>query len=542
MGKIMLIVVLVLLVLAIAQIMRVYELSSKVRGSSEATVTRRDNNLNAVLMLVFMFAFFGFVIWQMIAFGNGDKGPAVSIHGQVTDWLINLNFGIIIPVFFICNALLFYFAFKYGYRKRGEERKALYYPHNNKLEMLWTVTPAIVLAIIIVLGLQTWNDITDLSGDFVVQEHSNLKLVEDENGNQRVVTEFEVAQAFTHADGAGAYLSKAGGDYKNVLVEKGGVWVLQQYDLSSDTLTINEKRRFATRNDALMAIYNDSTMNAFTELKEQKHIELYSKQFDWTTRYAGKDNKLGDANFKLIDYGLGSDMGVGDILLGDDTISSFVNPLGLISTETVMLHMARIDSTIEAISEKLEAEAKYTPDERVAELTENMERLKRKKMRIQSTIANNIMMFDSVASEINSSVYDDIVVKGDLHLVVGQPYQFQFKAQDVIHSAYFPHFRAQMNCVPGMATQFKFTPTMTTKDFQKHPQVVNKYKHINKLRRDAGKPPVEAGYLLLCNKICGLSHSKMWINVIVETQEEYDAWMAEQKTFKDQLREANLVD
>ena len=55
---------------------------------------------------------------------------------------------------------------------------------------------------------------------------------------------------------------------------------------------------------------------------------------------------------------------------------------------------------------------------------------------------------------------DDVIVT-ELHLPVGQPVLFKFRSQDVLHSAYFPFFRAQMNVVPGMITQFGFTPTIT---------------------------------------------------------------------------------
>ena len=51
-------------------------------------------------------------------------------------------------------------------------------------------------------------------------------------------------------------------------------------------------------------------------------------------------------------------------------------------------------------------------------------------------------------------------------LPVGQPVLFKMRSQDVLHSAYMPHFRAQMNCVPGMVTQFAFTPTVTTADMR----------------------------------------------------------------------------
>src|SRR5690606_32214194 len=116
------------------------------------------------------------------------------------------------------------------------------------------------------------------------------------------------------------------------------------------------------------------------------------------------------------------------------------------------------------------------------------------------------------------------------------------RSQDVLHSASMPHFRAQMNCVPGMITQFGFTPTITTKEMRENPDMVDKVQHINELRREKSKELVakgEAGleayefdYLLLCNKICGKSHYNMQMKIVVETPEEYAAWMKEQKTFK----------
>ena len=53
--------------------------------------------------------------------------------------------------------------------------------------------------------------------------------------------------------------------------------------------------------------------------------------------------------------------------------------------------------------------------------------------------------------------FDDVVVQ-ELHLPVGRPVLFKMRSQDVLHSAYMPHFRAQMNCVPGMITEFAFVP------------------------------------------------------------------------------------
>ena len=61
---------------------------------------------------------------------------------------------------------------------------------------------------------------------------------------------------------------------------------------------------------------------------------------------------------------------------------------------------------------------------------------------------------------------DDQVVKGEFHLPVGQEVEFVFRSRDVIHSAFMPHFRAQMNSVPGVPTRFKMTPTITTDSMQ----------------------------------------------------------------------------
>ncbi|HEY5687338.1 MAG TPA: cytochrome c oxidase subunit II [Yeosuana sp.] len=139
----------------------------------------------------------------------------------------------------------------------------------------------------------------------------------------------------------------------------------------------------------------------------------------------------------------------------------------------------------------------------------------------------------------------DDVITTELHLPVGRPILFKMRSQDVLHSAYMPHFRAQMNCVPGMITQFGFTPTVTTVDMRQTPEITEKVININKIRVEKSKELIAKGedaldryefdYLLLCNKICGKSHYNMQMKIIVETQEEYDAWMKEQKLFKDSL-------
>jgi cytochrome c oxidase subunit 2 len=129
---------------------------------------------------------------------------------------------------------------------------------------------------------------------------------------------------------------------------------------------------------------------------------------------------------------------------------------------------------------------------------------------------------------------DDIVTKS-LHLPVGKPIKFEFRAQDVIHSAYFPHFRAQMNCVPGSKTYFQFTPTVTTAEIRQNKDVKNHVEEVNGIRAAKGEDLWEFDYVLLCNKICGAAHYNMQMEIIVETEEEYNAWLKEQKTVAETL-------
>ncbi len=127
---------------------------------------------------------------------------------------------------------------------------------------------------------------------------------------------------------------------------------------------------------------------------------------------------------------------------------------------------------------------------------------------------------------------DDILVKNEFHIPIGREIELLMRSRDVIHSAYLPHFRAQMNCVPGLVTAFKFTPIKTTEEMRKDPYVIQLMEGINKQREKDGKEPVEFDYVLLCNKICGASHYNMQMNVIVESEKDYKRWLAKQKPLK----------
>lgn len=317
--KFLVYVAIILAVLAIGYLVRVFELAQALKGKKSEEIQDSDNKLMSRFMLLGLAFLFIFVAWQLKEYGPRLLPEAATEHGKVLDTLMDFNLGLIFVVFVITQILLFYFAYKY-YGKKGNV--ARYYPHNNKLEMLWTVVPAIVLAFVIIFGIKTWNTITDVAPE-------------------------------------------------------------------------------------------DSIV-----------IELYSKQFDWTGRYAGKDNVLGQANYKLI---------------------TGTNDLGL----------------------------------------------------------------DSLSKE----GMDDIVVKNELHLPVNRNIEFKLRSRDVIHSAYFPHFRAQINTVPGMTTPMHFKPTITTAE----------------MRQKTGNDKFD--YILLCNKICGNSHYNMQMTIIVETEEEYNKWLEGKKPF-----------
>ncbi|GGE24365.1 cytochrome c oxidase subunit II [Psychroflexus planctonicus] len=130
---------------------------------------------------------------------------------------------------------------------------------------------------------------------------------------------------------------------------------------------------------------------------------------------------------------------------------------------------------------------------------------------------------------------DDIIVN-ELHLPVNRPVLFKFRSQDVLHSAYFPHFRSQMNVVPGMVTEFGFTPTTTSKEIRNTDYMVDKVRNINEIRKNnddiaEDDKLYEFDYYLLCNKICGVSHYNMQMKIVVETEEEFQDWIDNQQTF-----------
>jgi cytochrome c oxidase subunit 2 len=152
----------------------------------------------------------------------------------------------------------------------------------------------------------------------------------------------------------------------------------------------------------------------------------------------------------------------------------------------------------------------------------------------------NVRLIDgvnAVGMDLSDPNAQDDFVASELHIPKGKKVLFKIRSQDVLHSAYMPHFRAQMNCVPGMVTQFAFTPVYTTAEYRELPFMVEKVTRINDLRAKKSAELVAAGntaldpysfdYLLLCNKICGASHYNMQMKIVVDTPEEYKAWLSD---------------
>ena len=385
MVTILIILAIVLTSFAIWQLVRVFEGTSKLKDDSSFVPTDAENSYQGKMMFVFMLGYFAFFAWLYVEYVPLLLPESASEHGVLLDQLLGFNFLIITIVFVVTHVFLFYFAYKYTFSK---DRKAYFYTHSNKLELLWTTVPAVFLAVIIVYGLSAWIDITD-----------------------------------------------------------------------------------------------EAPENSLT-------IELYPKQFDWTARYSGMDSTLGASNYNMI---------------------STFNPLGVITNGSVAQMQAELKADIVYYQEELEKTPKGgIKDE---ELTESIAKRKRQLERVAS--------FEGLSAASLVSGDDDILVKSEFYVPRGKSVEFIFRSRDVIHSAYMPHFRSQMNCVPGMTTTMNFIPTITTEE----------------MRAKTNNPEFE--YMLLCNKICGAAHYNMKMVIKVVEQEEYNKWISEQKTFNQSIQPAD---
>lgn len=372
----MIVVIMLGIFILVVQVFNILKLVSEYTG----TKFFNPNKSNAILMLVFLILGMTGAIWEFAVHGPLTLPEAASEHGKFIDKMFNITLYMTGGVFVITQIALFAFAYLYRHK---EGRKAIFYAHNNKLEVYWTVIPAIALTILVLNGFSMWTKIT----------------------------------------------SKAPED--------------------------------------------------------AQQIEVFAYQFGWKVRYPGADNVLGKSNFNLI---------------------SGTNNLGVAIRSEYEKVRAEAKETLDELTKEHEFLSKNddpTEEEAIA-IADNNKKLDRAQGHYSRLLAleNNERIFDGTG--------DDDFLPTEIHIPVDEPVLFHFRARDVIHSAYMPYFRVQMNCVPGMPTQFWFKPTKTTAQIRSE------------------KNDQNFDYYLFCAKICGAAHFNMKMKVIVESKADYQKWLRAQ--------------
>lgn len=157
MKEFFLIAIIIMVFLVIFQIAKASEYVSVLKGEEK---TRKQNNkINGFMLIAFLVL--GLIgVWvcnewyfKKTLFPQGSA----SVEGEKIDFMLYLTIGVTGVIFIITQILLFWFAFKY---QEKDGKKAFFFPHNTKLELLWTTVPAIFLTVLVVFGLINWFKIT----------------------------------------------------------------------------------------------------------------------------------------------------------------------------------------------------------------------------------------------------------------------------------------------------------------------------------------------------------------------------------------------
>ncbi|MDB5193944.1 MAG: cytochrome c oxidase subunit [Segetibacter sp.] len=143
--------VIVLVFLVIFQIAKASEYVAILKGEEKSRM--QSNKINGFLMIAFLVLGLIGVYYCNELLEPKILGESASIEGEKVDEMLYLTIAVTGVVFLITQILLFWFAYKY---QEKEDRKPFFFPHNNRLEVLWTVIPAIVLSILVVIGLRNW--------------------------------------------------------------------------------------------------------------------------------------------------------------------------------------------------------------------------------------------------------------------------------------------------------------------------------------------------------------------------------------------------
>ena len=450
-------------VIALAQLAKVGQLTSLIRNKKEEDISDADTRLNGGLFIAFMVAFYASFIFLIIRYGDYNP-PAASAHGESYDTLMNFNMYIIMAVFFLVNSVLFIFANKYRFDKA---RKARFFAHDNRLELIWTVIPSIVLAVIIIYGLRTWNEMTgDVSDDALrVEVYSK---------------QFDWTARYPGADG------EFGLANYNLITPTNPLGIVTQDGVSEALAEIEGQ---------IASLESELAHERGRLLAEKASIEEQLHADDHHGLGHGHDHDHAEGHGD--DHDHDHDHAEGH---GDDHDHHGISPE----------FKANLEARLHEVEHMLASDQVVVLSNAAAEAKEDkLHRLKRHRQRIEEVKPFD---YDGGIAAWEAGA-DDKIMKGEFHLPVGREVEFVFRSRDVIHSAYMPHFRAQMNTVPGVPTRFKMTPTITT----------------DSMRTILDDP--DFNYVLLCNKVCGAAHFNMQMAVVVESEEEYNAWLESQEEF-----------
>lgn len=144
-----------IVVAVVGRILKIYDLTLQIQSKKGLDW----NKLMAVGFGLFLVVGMYGAYWEYTVQGSMILPDAASAHGQKIDEMFNITLIITTIVFVGTQIMLFTFAYIY----RGSQlRKAYFLPHNNTIEKLWTIVPAVVLTILVVFGSITWKNIQDV--------------------------------------------------------------------------------------------------------------------------------------------------------------------------------------------------------------------------------------------------------------------------------------------------------------------------------------------------------------------------------------------
>lgn len=157
MTEIVLGIAVVLIFVILLLIFRIQTLVSIMRGTYQKHEGGVSNRVNALMLVIFMVVGLVAFFWYSSEATRYYLPVSSTLHGLRLDKMFWITMAILVFAFVVVNIFLFVFAYKYQYK---EGRQAYFFPQNHKLEVIWTVIPAIVMAILVYYGWKEWSAIT----------------------------------------------------------------------------------------------------------------------------------------------------------------------------------------------------------------------------------------------------------------------------------------------------------------------------------------------------------------------------------------------